>query len=1266
MRKLLLLSLLLLLNTISIEGSGNIGPIEEPYEIVEKINNILIISKEDSMGVIRYNNGKYEMLLEPIWGNIEVIEGTKRFLSLERYCDEEDELCYIFDTKTGKMFKNVFQGVMSFLATSDAGISFFYGTTDGIEYILTSDGTLSLLPTGMEVELTRQGQIKATLGCRSVLFPLEKISLLPSMVSTSKEKKYLVDYHAKVGKDRQSSVYSDFRMMIDYPGTLTKESENIRFWMSEEIRNVILSAAATKPNLITGLFIPIGEIPPVAIYNFYRKEYFSLNCVEDSMDISHPANICIGQQMNTDDIVTYYVGKYSYAGGTHGITCIYYKSFDKTTGKPYTTEDVFKEGKIHEVVQKINKKIGKIYTEKHDDEEYENDQNLQFPSMGIGLLPEGVAFCYQPYEVDAFAWGHYKFVIPYEELMGCLKISDGAIKKMQAEAGNIKLGNISIQTSESTYDMNPGQSELSSKKSIVDEMINNGNMYSESFLQNVTELTYLSERYHYPSTEFEAASLALMVADSLYGKENGITIAAADRWCSLANPSDGIVVLKPSLRFIDKHFGKDNSAYADRLRMLIDYEDHLEQRDSVINHSMELVSIYEKLYGKGSNTYDLYNLIAQQQAILGRYKEAIKSQELALDFDVYDLNPSDMQTSMDVLIEGFVNKAMGYDRLMYYYYMDGQYKKAIEVGEADHDTMSERNDSAFHDRDIILSILHYRNEDYEKSKVYTKKWAAKLPKYIIDNFKTMKGDERNQLWNNYAYFYNDFLPLLALKTKDEDLQAASYNAILLGKSIMLNTEMELRQAIIDSDNPDVAGLYDELAHTREILKDSIETLTSWEADTLSYWADKIENDLVRKSDVYGDYTRKLSINYHDVESKLGSRDIAIEFVEATDSGTVTYLAIVLKKGMKNPVVVPLFCSEHVKMAKDMYNKKDLSALIWQPLSSYINDIDRIYFAPAGELYNIAVESLPHWEKDGVISDYWSIYRLSSTRQIALTDQDNNQIGNAVIYGGLDYDTDTTFLIHDSQKHSNNIEIAYAHIINIDSLSLRGAISDITELPETKIEAEKIGKILKRMKVQTTLYFGENGTEASFKALSGKKRQLLHIATHGFYWTEEEKIGMSSNFLNLLPSYQNIEDKALTRSGLLFAGANNIFQGETIPNDVDDGVLTAKEIAKLDLHGLDLVVLSACQTGLGEISGDGVLGLQRGFKKAGANSLLMSLWKVDDQATCFLMTQFYENLAKGKNKNLALEQAKKAVRLKKDKGWDDPKYWAAFILLDALD
>ena len=117
----------------------------------------------------------------------------------------------------------------------------------------------------------------------------------------------------------------------------------------------------------------------------------------------------------------------------------------------------------------------------------------------------------------------------------------------------------------------------------------------------------------------------------------------------------------------------------------------------------------------------------------------------------------------------------------------------------------------------------------------------------------------------------------------------------------------------------------------------------------------------------------------------------------------------------------------------------------------------------------------------------------------------------------------------------------------------------------------------------------------------------------------------------------------------------------------DGILTAKEVAGLDLSSLELVNLSACQTGLGDITGDGVFGLQRGFKKAGVKSLLISLWKVDDQATCYLMTEFYRHwIGEGKSKHLSLEMAKEAVRSRKEKGWDDPKYWAAFILLDALD
>ncbi len=111
-------------------------------------------------------------------------------------------------------------------------------------------------------------------------------------------------------------------------------------------------------------------------------------------------------------------------------------------------------------------------------------------------------------------------------------------------------------------------------------------------------------------------------------------------------------------------------------------------------------------------------------------------------------------------------------------------------------------------------------------------------------------------------------------------------------------------------------------------------------------------------------------------------------------------------------------------------------------------------------------------------------------------------------------------------------------------------------------------------------------------------------------------------------------------------------------------MTAHELSTLDFRNTDLVVLSACETGLGEISGEGVFGLQRGFKKAGVKSLLMSLWKVDDEATSYLMSEFYIQLLSGKTKYEALELAKNAVR-SHDK-WKDPHYWAAFILLDALD
>ncbi|MBR6979016.1 MAG: CHAT domain-containing protein, partial [Prevotella sp.] len=202
--------------------------------------------------------------------------------------------------------------------------------------------------------------------------------------------------------------------------------------------------------------------------------------------------------------------------------------------------------------------------------------------------------------------------------------------------------------------------------------------------------------------------------------------------------------------------------------------------------------------------------------------------------------------------------------------------------------------------------------------------------------------------------------------------------------------------------------------------------------------------------------------------------------------------------------------------------------------------------------------------------------------------------------------------------------------------------------------------------------GADATEASVQALSAHAPNILHIATHGFYYTEKEKKMMDARKQLTMDNDRlgavELEDKALTRSGMAFAGANNALQNDDISMEEDDGILTAQEISKLDLRGLDLVVLSACETGMGDIAqGEGVFGLQRGFKKAGAGTIVMSLWKVDDNATQMMMTQFYKNLCDGMDKHEALHTAQKHLREYKDEKGENkynyPHYWAGFIILD---
>ena len=180
-------------------------------------------------------------------------------------------------------------------------------------------------------------------------------------------------------------------------------------------------------------------------------------------------------------------------------------------------------------------------------------------------------------------------------------------------------------------------------------------------------------------------------------------------------------------------------------------------------------------------------------------------------------------------------------------------------------------------------------------------------------------------------------------------------------------------------------------------------------------------------------------------------------------------------------------------------------------------------------------------------------------------------------------------------------------------------------------------------------------------MSGTPAGIIHLATHGFFLEDVEDDEDNRDVMRQLGGgSRRAVENPLLRSGLLMAGANRAWTGEDVIEGIEDGILTADEIAQMNLIKTQLVVLSACETGLGEAkSSEGVFGLQRAFKLAGVETLVMSLWQVPDNATAELMTGFYQLWLSGKTKQEAFATAQKKVREK----YKEPYYWAGFVMMD---
>lgn len=417
-----------------------------------------------------------------------------------------------------------------------------------------------------------------------------------------------------------------------------------------------------------------------------------------------------------------------------------------------------------------------------------------------------------------------------------------------------------------------------------------------------------------------------------------------------------------------------------------------------------------------------------------------------------------------------------------------------------------------------------------------------------------------------------------------------------------------------------------------------------------------------------------SCQWQDVARQLKPNEVAIEFIVTPcnfyDDDKTRFGALILCNDGQGPRYVDLCPTEDVEpffrdvihtdtaLINSLYADNDsrLYQLLWQPMESLLPEGGHVYYTPTGVLSQINHEAL-HDADRHQLGERFALHRLTTTADIeTIKHRQWSRPQRAVIYGGITYDESDEQMQLAAQPYNHEVQNNDQQLMAQRSLTSRGAI---TELEGTREEALYAREVLESVGCHTALLTDHEANEESVKALHHQAPELLHFGTHGFMLSTNQDQWQHRSLFEQAQVSGNIQQSMLLCSGLLMAGSFRAWRGEPVPQQVEDGILTAYELSQIDLAGCRLVVLSACETGNGFINNTtGDVGLTRALKLAGAEQVMVSLWEVPDEATSSLMRAFYDNIAEGKDPGLSLTMARSSVRSL----YPNPYYWAGFVLI----
>lgn len=555
-----------------------------------------------------------------------------------------------------------------------------------------------------------------------------------------------------------------------------------------------------------------------------------------------------------------------------------------------------------------------------------------------------------------------------------------------------------------------------------------------------------------------------------------------------------------------------------------------------------------------------------------------------------------------------------------------------------------------------LSKTYYMQGDFKRSQDQLEEVLENYKTFIEDYFPALSEREKAKFWNTIKSDYEFYNTLIVSRNRSSRYFGEMYNNALLTKALLLNSSIKIRRRIMSSNDQELIDMYNEWVDKKEQLTAALSMGAAQLAENginpnaLAGEVEDLEKRMSVRSEDFNQGVDSTPIEWENVRDALKENEVAVEMVrfryfnhEFTDS--VMYAVLYVKGGKRSePQMILLNNGSDLegKFLKNFRNRikfrlSDNASYnhYWKPIADQVGTVSSVYLSPDGVYNQINLESLA--TPDGrYMIDNSNIILLSNTKDLYL-DQQKPEVSST--------EQQATMFANPQFYVTTNPGEPVP-----ESGITRATAEVISDLPGTKRELEELIDLLNRKGWEVNAKSELAADEPAIKAIDNPR--IFHVATHGFFQDDKK---LAKDELNEASAYEN----PLLKTGLLLSGAGDILNETRVNYNVDNGILTAYEAMNLNLDKTDLVVLSACETGLGEIeAGEGVYGLQRAFLVAGARTIIMSLFKVSDEATQKLMVKFYRKWIETGDKRQAFIEAKKEIRTE----YQDPIFWGPFIMI----